>query len=123
MNFSANAFARTLRERIWSCALGLTSLEGLGEPESDEFFKKTWSRRAADNSHYFYETFRNLPHNAVRSYLDVEDDTYKKWYQQYNEAKAMTVADKVAILANVKGYLVQQQSKFAFDFLKNIINY
>ena len=108
----ASDFAKSLRQRIWSCALGLNSLDGLGEPESDEFFKKVWSKTAADNSHYFYECFRNLPNNAVRSYWNTEDKTYKNWHSQYTESKNKTKDEKLKILANVKGYLVQQQCKF-----------
>ena len=100
-----------MRERIWTCALGLDSLEGLGEPESDEFFKKVWLKTAVDNSHYFYECFRNLPTNMVRSYFDQEDESYKKWESEYKDAEKRSTEEKAKILKNVKGYLIQQQSK------------
>ena len=49
------------------------------EPESDLFFKNVWLKTAADNSAIYWDVFRNLPNNCVASYLDTNDDTYKRW--------------------------------------------
>ena len=58
-----------------------------------------------------------MPNNAVKSYLDTEDKTYKKWQSQYTESKNKTKDEKLKILNNVKGYLVQQQCKCLDLFL------
>ena len=47
----------------------------------------------------------------VRSYFDQEDESYKKWESEYKDAEKRSTEEKAKILKNVKGYLIQQQSK------------
>ena len=97
--------------RIWSCALGRSESEIIeAKPESDEFFKNIWLKTAVDNSDYFWKCFRNLPHNSITKYL-MEDTSYKEWNLAYEEANKKPVETKTQILSNIRGYLINYQSK------------
>ena len=114
-------FCKSLRQRIWGCALGLSSydknaseneFDDLGPPESDDFFKKVWMKTAADNSSHFWDAFRNLPSNHVLSYLNIHEPSYAKWASEYQKTKTVPNSQKLEILQKTKGYLIMYQRKF-----------
>jgi len=115
-------FCKSLRQRIWGCALGLSSydknaseneFDALGPPESDDFFKKVWMKTAADNSSHFWDAFRNLPSNHVLSYLNIHEPSYAKWFSEYQKTKTVSNSQKLEILKKTKGYLIMYQHGFA----------
>ena len=118
---SGPKFCKSLRQRIWGCALGLSSydknaseneFDALGPPESDDFFKKVWMKTAADNSSHFWDAFRNLPSNHVLSYLNIHEPSYAKWASEYQKTKTVPNSQKLEILQKTKGYLIMYQRKF-----------
>ena len=118
---SGPKFCKSLRQRIWGCALGLSSydknaseneFDALGPPESDDFFKKVWMKTAADNSSHFWDAFRNLPSNHVLSYLNINEPSYAKWASEYQKTKTVPNSQKLEILQKTKGYLIMYQRKF-----------